>query len=261
MFWKTWWMMKLQSLCFSQPKMMSAGFCIAITPWLKALYPGPENKEKLCARLTAHQPFYNCTPETSYFIAGLVCSMEREAAEDPNFDAAAVTAVKAALMGPLSGVGDAIFWVTVRCIAASVAITLCTAGNVLGLFAFPVIYHAFSVPSRILLLRLGYNMGNSFLEAAYESGAIEMLTLGATSIGLIMIGSMAANFVSLNFAVKLDKEGVTTLQKTLDGVVPKLNSLWVTLVTLWALRKGRSATFVIIMMLVIGVLGKVVGLF
>jgi fructoselysine and glucoselysine-specific PTS system IID component len=261
MFWRIWWRMKLQSIAFSQPKMMSAGFCIALTPWLKALYPGEENKEKFAARLVAHQPFYNCTPETSYFIMGLCCAMEREGAEDENFDLAAVSAIKAALMGPLSGVGDAIFWVTVRTIAASVAITLAKDGNILGLFAFPLIYHALSVPFRIVVLRLGYNMGSSFLEAAYESGAIEMLTLGATCIGLMMVGAMAANFVNLNFAIKLDAAGATTLQSTLDGVVPKINSLWVTLATLWALRKGKNATFIIVVMLAVGILGKLIGLF
>lgn len=259
MFWKTWWMMALQSVCFSMPKMMSPGFCIAITPWLKALYK--DDKEGLIERLVAHQPFYNCTPETSYFIAGLVCTIERDIAEDPNFDASSVAAVKAALMGPLSGVGDAIFWVTVRTVAASIAISLASAGNVLGLFAFPVIYHAFSVPTRIILLRTGYNLGSSFLESAYESGAIEMLTYGATIVGLIMVGSMVANFVNLNFAINLDSAGTTTLQGTLDSVVPKLNSLWVSLLCIWALRKGRSATFIIVVMFFAGIIGKLIGIF
>ena len=82
-----WRYVFLSQACFSQVKMMTAGFCYAMLPWLKKLYP--DNKEKLIEAMVRHQAFFNCTPETAFFILGLCMSMEGEYAADPeNFDPA-----------------------------------------------------------------------------------------------------------------------------------------------------------------------------
>lgn len=252
----------LGSCCFSQVKMMTVGFCVAMLPWLHKLYP--DNKEKMTEAMVRHQPFFNCTPETAYFILGLALSMEGEYAADPeNFDPASISALKAALMGPLSGVGDAIMWVTVRTIAASIAITLAQNGSMIAPFAFVIIYHIFSAPVRWFGLKLGYELGNQFLESAYESGYVDMLTMAATTIGLIMVGSMCANFVSLQTAIILSGEGETaqTLQAAIDSIFPKLLPLVVSLLTLFAIRKGINVSWLIVIMVVIGIAGKGIGIF
>ena len=56
-------------------------------------------------------------------------------------DPESVNEVKAALMGPLSGVGDAIFLSTLRVLAAGIGISLCQAGSWLGPIAFLLIYN------------------------------------------------------------------------------------------------------------------------
>ena len=250
------------SACFSQVKMMTAGFCVAMLPWLHKLYP--DDKDKLAEAMVRHQPFFNCTPETAYFILGLCLSMEGEYAADPeNFDPASISALKAALMGPLSGVGDAIMWVTVRTIAASIAITLAQNGSMIAPFAFPIIYHAVSAPVRWFGLKLGYELGNKFLETAYESGYVDMLTMAATTIGLIMVGAMCANFVSLQTAIILSGEGESaqTLQAAIDSIFPKLLPLIVSLLTLLGIRKGINVTWLIVIMVVVGIAGKGIGIF
>ena len=260
---KIWWRYEIMSsAAFSQVKMMTAGFCYAMLPWLKKLYP--DNKEKLIEAMVRHQAFFNCTPETAFFILGLCMSMEGEYAADPeNFDPASISAIKAALMGPLSGVGDAIFWVTVRTIAASVAITLAQNGSMLAPFAFLVIYHVISEPLRWLMLKYGYSLGNNFLEMAYESGYVDMLTMGATTIGLIMVGAMCANFVSLNTAIILSGSGETaqTLQSALDSIFPKLLPLIVSLLTLVGIRKGINVAWLIVIMVIVGIAGVGIGIF
>ena len=257
-----WRYVFLSQACFSQVKMMTAGFCYAMLPWLKKLYP--DNKEKLIEAMVRHQAFFNCTPETAFFILGLCMSMEGEYAADPeNFDPASISAIKAALMGPLSGVGDAIFWVTVRTIAASVAITLAQNGSMLAPFVFLVVYHVISEPLRWLMLKYGYSLGNNFLEMAYESGYVDMLTMGATTIGLIMVGAMCANFVSLDTAIILSGSGETaqTLQSALDSIFPKLLPLIVSLLTLVGIRKGINVAWLIVIMVIVGIAGVGIGIF
>jgi mannose/fructose/N-acetylgalactosamine-specific phosphotransferase system component IID len=252
----------LNSLCFSMPKMMSPGTCFALIPWLRKLYP---DKEQFTKAMVRHQPFFNCTPETSYFILGLVASMEREHSVDPdNFPPEPISAIKAALMGPLSGVGDAIFWVAVRTIATSVAISLAQGGSMLSPFVFLAIYHAFSTPTRWYCLKYGYSLGSKFVETAYESGIVDMLTTAATSIGLIMVGAMVATFVNLNTAIIIAGAGTknpTLLQASLDSIFPKLLPLIASLLTLGAVRKRVNTTVIILVILVMAIAGSAVGVF
>jgi PTS system mannose-specific IID component len=262
MFRKTYWGMACAGLCFSMPKMMTHGTCLALVPWLRKIYP---DHQRFTEAMVRHQPFFNCTPETAYFIAGLLCSMEREHALDPeHFDAAPISAIKAALMGPLSGVGDAVFWVAIRTIATSVAVSLAQGGSMLSPLVFLIVYHAFSTPTRWFGLKLGYSLGGKFIETAYESGIIDMLTAAATSIGLIMVGAMVATFVNLSTAIVLAGKGSanpTLLQSSLDSIFPKLLPLIVTLVTLAAVRKRVSVALIILTMLTLGVAGVAAGIF
>jgi len=241
--------------------MMTIGTCVAMIPWLRKLYPEPDRFKEAMVR---HQPFYNCTPETSYFIIGLCLAMEREYAADPvHFDPASISAIKAALMGPLSGVGDAIFWVAVRTIATSVAVSLAQTGNVLGPLVFILIFHGIGTPTRWYLLKYGYNLGGKFVETAYESGIIDMLTTAATSIGLIMVGAMCANFVGLTTIIVLAGAGTKTptlLQGALDTIFPKLLPLIISLTTLMLVRKRVNAGWIIFGMVVLGIVGSYIAI-
>lgn len=50
--------------------------------------------------------------------------MEEVNATDDSFDTSAISNVKLALMGPLSGVGDAFYWGTLRILATGVGTSL-----------------------------------------------------------------------------------------------------------------------------------------
>ena len=79
-----------------------------------------------------HTTWFNATMHINNFIMGLVASMEKQNSEDENFDASSITAVKASLMGPLSGIGDSFFWGILRVIAAGIGISLASTGSPLG---------------------------------------------------------------------------------------------------------------------------------
>ena len=59
-------------------------------------------------------------------------AMEEANSEQEEFDTESIGAVKAAMMGPLSGIGDAFFWGTLRVIATSIGCALAMKGNILG---------------------------------------------------------------------------------------------------------------------------------
>ena len=57
---------------------------------------------------------------------GIAAAMEKEASINPDFDKSSINAVKVALMGPLSGIGDSIFWGSLRVVAAGIGLSYST---------------------------------------------------------------------------------------------------------------------------------------
>ena len=97
-------------------------------------------------------------------------------------------------MGPMSGIGDAIFWGVLRVIAASVGMSLCSGnGTILGPIVFLLIYNIPSIACRWYLTVLGYRTGTSFITKLYEGGMRESGILGSNllTIALLVAGGVA----------------------------------------------------------------------
>ena len=108
--------------------MQNVGYMYAMLPVIKKLY---RNKEDQAAAITRHLEIFNTTPAVVPTIMGISAAMEEENANNPAFDVQSINAVKASLMGPLAGIGDSIFWGTVRIIAAGIGVSIAKDGNLL----------------------------------------------------------------------------------------------------------------------------------
>ena len=257
MFWRSWTLFS----SFTMVKMQGYGFEYSMFPAIDRFYKN--DKEKRREAIVRHSSFFNCTYETAPFIMGLSAAMEKENANNPDeFDAESINALKASLMGPLSGIGDSIFWGTVRLIAAGVAIPLAMQGNILAPFLFLLIYELPSVITRWELLKVGYTSGEKFLKQSSKSGLISKITDLATVVGMMMVGAMTASSVTITTTLKWGITGATlNLQKILDGIFPGLLPLAVTLIVFALLRKKVKAVYLLFGMIVIGLLGALIGIF
>lgn len=119
-------------------KQMNIAFCLMLANMLKKIYRNDPEGYK--AALERHLAFFNITVQFAPFVGGVAISMEERVARG-EIEPESVNDVKAALMGPLSGIGDSIFLATIRVIAAAVGIALCQAGNPFGPIAFLLIYN------------------------------------------------------------------------------------------------------------------------
>ena len=198
--------------------MQGYGYSKALLPAIRQFYKVGSDEEKQA--ITRSAQFFNCTYETAPFIMGLNAAMEKENAETEGFDTESITATKAALMGPLSSIGDSMFWGVVRTIAASIAMPLAMTGNVLGPILFIVIYHLPSIITRYGLLNLGYNTGSKFLKTINESGLLKSITYCVSIVGMIMVGAMTAQFVTVTSPLTINFPGGETLvlQNVLDSI-------------------------------------------
>ena len=98
------WRSLLLQASFNYERMQACGWLYGLLPGLKKIH---KNKEDLSNSMKDNMEFFNTHPFLVNFIMGLILAME-ENKEDRN----TIRAVKVATMGPLGGIGDALFWLT-----------------------------------------------------------------------------------------------------------------------------------------------------
>ncbi|WP_413527605.1 PTS system mannose/fructose/sorbose family transporter subunit IID [Marinilactibacillus psychrotolerans] len=237
---------------WNYPRQMHLAFCLMIEPSLRKIYK--DNPQGYKDSLVRHVGFFNITPQLAPFVGGIVLSME-EQVNDGIVDGDDVNNVKAALMGPLSGIGDSIFLGCIRVIALGVGLALAVQGNILGPILFFLMYNIPAFLVRIFGAHLGYDLGFNYLNKAQENGMMDKLMHAAGILGVMVIGSMTVDMFWATFSLKIGTgETVTTLQEILDGIMPGITALGVTWLFYWLLGKNISATKLVLATMVVGII-------
>ena len=209
-----------------QARQMAIGFLWQIMPALNRYYKDQPEKKK--EALYRHVQFCNVSNAIYPLLAGLVASMEKENSEVDDFDTSSIVAIKAALMGPLAGIGDSLLFSVVRVIAAGIGISFALQGSILGPILFFLIYNGCTMALRFSLGYVGFISGSSFITNMYQNGTLKILTKCAGILGLIMVGAMTASTVKFTTAISIPIPGgeAVALHSSLDtlflGLVPLL---------------------------------------
>lgn len=114
---------------FNFERVQALGYCFIMIPAIKRLYgPGAERNEAL----KRHLEWFNTQPFCSAPILGVTAAMEEEKANGAQIDGKSISGVKVGLMGPFAGVGDPIFWGTIRPVLAALGASLALGGSIFG---------------------------------------------------------------------------------------------------------------------------------
>ena len=273
-------------------RMQNGGWCYGLLPALKELYP---NKEDYDLAVERHLKFYNTHPYVSAPIVGIVLAMEEEKAKGADISDTSIQDVKIGLMGPLAGVGDPVFWFTMRPILGALGASLALSGNILGPILFFVLWNVIRWAFMWYTQEFGYRAGSKISEDL-SGGLLQKVTKIASILGMFVLGSLIERWVSINFTPVVSKvklsdgayidwnslpagaEGiktaisqyasgmaleptkVTTLQDNLNSLIPGLMPLLLTLLCMWLLKKKVSPIVIILALFVVGILGHVVGI-
>lgn len=231
-------------------RMQGLGYAWAIAPVLKKIYP---DHQDYIDSLKRNSMFFNTTQALAPFVMGLTVSMEKENAENPEFDPAAIDGIKVGLMGPLAGIGDTFFYSTLRVIITGLTVGLATAGNVLGPILYLLLYNIPNYLIRYWGCVSGYRLGASYITKAQESGLLKCITKAASIMGLIMVGAMTYSMVTANVVFTANIGGQKFVLKTiLDSIFVGIIPLGLTLGTFAALKKKLSTNWVLLGLAVIG---------
>ena len=273
-------------------RMQNGGWCYSMIPAIKKLYP---NKEDRVAALKRHLEFFNTHPYVASPVVGVTLALEEERANGAEIDGVAISGVKVGMMGPLAGVGDPVFWFTVRPILGALGASLALGGSILGPILFFVLWNLIRMGFIWYTQEFGYRVGTKITDDL-SGGLLQKVTRGASMLGMFIIGALVERWVSIKFTpvvsriqqqkgayidwdhlpkgaagikeaitqysngLSLDKYKVTTLQDNLDQLIPGLAALLLTLLCMWLLKKKVSPIVIILALFVVGVVGHVIGL-
>lgn len=242
-------------------KQGASGVSYTMQPFIDRFYKNREADRK--AAMVRHMSYFNTNVAMFPFIMGITASMEKENAEKDDFNPESINAIKTSLIGPLAGIGDSVFWGVLRVIAAGIGVSLAQANNFMAPLIFLLL---FNLPVQLVRwqgAKLGYTLGASYISDLYESGMINVLTKGATIVGLAMVGAMTSNMVSLQLKWNMVLDGKTIMksQEMLNQIFVGLIPLSITLICFWLLKKkNMSINILIFSIIALGILLSVLGI-
>ena len=289
---KVWWRSQFLQGSWNYERMQNLGWAYSLIPAIKKLYT---KKEDQAAALERHLEFFNTHPYVAAPIIGVTLALEEEKANGAAIDDAAIQGVKIGMMGPLAGIGDPVFWFTVRPILGALGASLALTGNIIGPLIFFLAWNAIRMAFLWYTQELGYKAGSEITKDM-SGGILQDITKGASILGMFILAVLVERWVSIKFvfnvsSVKLDDkayihwdklssgykgiqeafaqvgqglsqtpEKVTTFQQNLDSLIPGLMGLLLTFACMWLLKKKVSPITIIIALFVVGVLAHVAGL-
>ncbi len=256
-----WRSLNLQA-SFNYERMQAAGWLWSILPGLEAIHT---NKDDLSTAMTHNLEFFNTHPFLVTFVMGIVLSMEQQKA-----DINSIRAVRVAAMGPLGGIGDALFWFTLVPITAGITANLAIDGNLFGPILYFIITFGVQMALRYWLMYWSYDMGTKAIEVLTANA--REFTHAASMLGVFVVGALTCNYGATSLGIMIPNgtkindagevvENFIDLQGLLDGILPALIPLGLTLMCYFLIKKKSwSPTKCIMLLLVIGIVGCVFGI-
>ncbi|XBS69047.1 PTS system mannose/fructose/sorbose family transporter subunit IID [Acerihabitans sp. KWT182] len=245
------WRSMLLQASFNYERMQAGGWLYTLIPGLRKIHQQPED---LAGSMKMHMEFINVHPFDVTFLSGLVLAMERNKEK-----ISTIRAVKVALMGPLGGIGDALFWLTLLPICAGIGASLALQGSLFGPVVFLLMFNIVHFGLRFGLAHYGYHAGTSAL--ALLKTHTKNISHAASIVGMTVIGALVASYVhfSTPLVMHAGKASVALQKDVLDKLMPNLLPLCFTLVVFWLMKKGFSPVKLIGLTVVLGVFGKFIG--
>jgi mannose/fructose/N-acetylgalactosamine-specific phosphotransferase system component IID len=234
---------------FNYKNYNSIGYLYSIIPGLQKIYKDdPKGMQEALARNTE---FFNTHPYFKNLVMGVALALEEENAKNPDFDVTVISSTKAALMGPLAGIGDSVFQGTYRVLFSAIGAGFAMDGNLAG----PVIY---LVPQILLawgtrwgFLTYAYKYGTDLVVKLRSTNLFQSFVDGAMVVGMMVIAAMTASFVSLKLKLEWVYVAATadipaksvTLQGVFDQIFPNLLPVLVVIAMYQITKKVKGGVY------------------
>ena len=289
---KVWWRSQFLQGSWNYERMQNLGWAYSLIPAIKKLYT---TKEDQAAALERHLEFFNTHPYVAAPIMGVTLALEEERANGVEIDDAAIQGVKIGMMGPLAGIGDPVFWFTVRPILGALGASLAASGNLVGPLLFFFGWNAIRMAFLWYTQEFGYKAGSEITKDM-SGGILKDITKGASILGMFILAVLVQRWVSINFTVNLpgkqlaegayinfpegavsgaelkgilgqalgglslDKIQPQTLQGQLNSLIPGLMGLLLTFLCVCFLKNKVSPISIILALFAVGIAARFFGI-
>ncbi|EMI5489127.1 PTS mannose transporter subunit IID [Providencia stuartii] len=241
-------------------RMQALGFCYSMVPVIRRLYP--ENNDDRKQAIKRHLEFFNTHPYVAAPVLGVTMAMEEQRANGADIDDGAINGIKVGLMGPLAGVGDPIFWGTVRPVFAALGAGIAMTGSLLGPILFFVLFNLVRLLTLYYGVAYGYKKGVDIVQDI-GGGFLQKLTEGASILGLFVMGALVNKWTHVDIPVIVSSienpatkvMEIKTVQDILNDLMPGLVPLLLTFACMWLLRRKVNPLWIIIGFFGLGILG------
>lgn len=178
---------------FNYERMQAGGWLYGILPGLEKIH---DDKDDLATSMSHNLEFFNTHPFLVTFVMGIVLSLEQNKSEIPM-----IRAVRVAAMGPLGGIGDALFWFTLVPITAGITSNMALTGNIAAPFIFLIIFNVAQFLVRYILMHWSYRMGTEAI-GVLTANAKEF-TRAASILGIFVVGSLTSLYGATSVNVNI----------------------------------------------------------
>ncbi|QAT62245.1 MULTISPECIES: PTS system mannose/fructose/sorbose family transporter subunit IID [Tissierellales] len=248
-------------LTYNYQRMQAGAMATVMGPILDKLYPN--NKQKIAEGLQRQMVFFNTEPRWGAVIPGITVALEEGYANNPDtIDPNTITDTKTALMGPLAGIGDTITQALIKPLILSIFLGWAIQGHVWAALAWGIVMFTYDFLVTKFSFVRGYKLGLNSIDKLLDEGFVSKVTTFLGIVGLFSLGAMVVKFVSIApiYNTVLSTGSKFSLADVFDKILPKLLPLIVTLFA-WRLQvKGKSASFVLLMLFIIGFIGGALGI-
>lgn len=181
---------------FNYERMQNMGFAYIMMPTLKRLYA--DKPVEYAQALRRHLEFFNTQPYLAAPIVGVSMAMEEQRAQGAEIDDATISSVKVGMMGPVAGVGDPLFWGTLRPVIGALAASFAAQGSMIGPILFFVAWNVIRLATLWYGQKVGYEQGTN-IGRNLAGGLMQRVTQGASTMGMFMMGVLVPRWTTMNF--------------------------------------------------------------
>lgn len=239
MFGASWNYERMQNLCF----------LYTIMPVLKKVYKN--DKEEMSIAMKRHLEFYNTHYTFNPFIMGVTMALEES---EGNSADRSISGLKTGLMGPLAGLGDSMIGLTLIPIIFSIGASYSKDGSLFGVFLALALFNLINITIKYSLLKLGYTKGAEYLSKPETKANLDKITNTAVALGVMLVGGLVPQWVGVKLALSYTQgDLVIQLQDMIDGIIPGILPLLLTLGMYKLIKKGKNPVLLILGLIVLSI--------
>lgn len=233
--------------CQSYEGMQALACAYSMGPFLEKWYA--DDPDTLQAKMKTHLQFFNCQV---YFGAAITAAaLAIEETKDHNASELA-SSIKTSLMGPFSGIGDALFNTIPKVVMGAMTAYAAIEGNWITMAIMILIFTPLITWVRQIFIEVAYYGGAELIAERQEQ--LNNIRDAVSVMGVIVIGALIPSLVKVSTPLAINVgEATQTIQSILDGILPKLLPVIATALTYFGLTKikGMNTVKMVWLMIII----------